>query len=657
MASSPSLEADNRKRTRRGGVPGDMKVPKPDSAQAPTVLVSQHVSPTADDAPDGEAHSSGDNPRLRLLDFPFEILSHITMELCGSRAMTNLSLVNKKIHEVAEKAMAKRLLIHPGQIKAVIEWLTRHPELMSGVNTVDLGAYQPGDTEHAIFSDDTFKPEVVDILLDLIPRNSGGTTTWESLGKSQPKPNDLWSADRRFFLGILFSLCPNISNVTIQMPQAQRMTGTPHQFFPNFAQPNRPLKNTLCRPVSLFPGPILEMMQNSITSITVAPGHKWTGLAQKDILRNHLEVMFPANGKRLLTFAGFRKLKHLDIPMDVLGHPQTVFFHHADDELITSIDLPAQSVTKGPWTHTLRQVPTKILPLSLRTLRLRSCDHRASMLLQRVTGIPAHKSHFTLIELYFDTCARSSLITCLRSHQQASEFLTILSQIESMGTAVTFRTGKHDHLIDIRAEVTRMQYLSDCDMSVLSSVQKQFSSLNLDAVQRRSKSYLERHLFHKHGLTHFDLLNSPTFDARVWRNAAFFHGVENTRFDPEFLAEERPAQKANRGKAKRRRVRRLPGLDDFVFDFATGPTLSREQLEQLNVVFLGETITIDCSILDWKKGNDEASAQSEAICILRTYPIYFKCSDGEPVAYKDGFEAEVWCKVEWKYYLQAHVAT
>jgi hypothetical protein len=635
MDSSPLSEEDNRKKTRRSSVGTDMEVPRPDSAQPPTVPDSQHVSPNAN----GGDSFPENRPKLRLLDLPFEILSPITMELSGGRAMTSFSLVNRKLHEVAQIAMAKRLLIHPGRIKMVIAWLTRHPHLMSSVNSVNLGAYQPEDTEQGTFSHDSFEPGVVDVLHELI----------------RSKTYDIWSKDRGMFLAILFSLCPNINNITIQTPSARRMVEMPERVFPNLPESIKPLRNMLCTPASLLPGIILAKMQNNLTSITLAQSLTWAGLAQVDIMHTAHDVRFMAGGKRLLTFAGFRKLKHLDISMDVLGHPQTVFFHYKDDEQITKINLPAQCFAPGPWTHTLKQVPTKILPLSLQTLRLRSCNHRAFMLLQRVAGVPVHKSRFTRIDLYFDTGARSSLTTCLHSHEHASDLLSILSQVEHMGIGVNVYTGKHEQLIDIRAELARLQHLSDCDMAIVASAGKQFSDLDLDVAKRRGKSPRERRLFHRHGVTHFDLFNSLNFDSAIWQNVAFFHGVENTRFDPEFLAKHRPAQTTNRVKAKRQRAGGLPSLHDFVFGLVIGPMFSRDRGENVQVVFLGETVTMACPALTWKEGTRKARPHDEELCTWKTEPIFFDCPGGERLVCGTSFESALWCEVDCKCDLQPHV--
>jgi hypothetical protein len=651
MDSAPLSEEDNKEKTRRSSVDTNMKVSRPDGAQPLTVPDSQHVSPIVN----GEDSFLENRPKLRLLDLPFEILSPIAMELSGGTAMTSFSLVNRNLHGVAQIAMAKRLLIHPGRIKMVIAWLTRHPHLMSSVNSVSLGAYQPEDTEQVNFSHDSFEPGVVDILHELIPKTSSGTVTWDALWESRSTPYDLWNTNSGMFLAILFSLCPNINNITIQPPSARHMVEMPERVFPNLPESIKPLRNMLCTPASLLPAVILAKMRNNLTSITLAQSLTWAGLAQVDIMHTAHDVRFMAGGKRLLTFAGFRKLKHLDIPMDVLGHPQTVFFHHKDDEQLTKINLPAQCLAPGPWTHTLKQVPTKILPLSLQTLRLRSCNHRAFMLLQRVADVPVHKSQFTRIDLYFDTCARSSLTTCLHSHEHASDLLSILSQVEHMGIKVNVYTGKHEQLINIRAELARLQHLSDCDMAIVASAGKQFSDLDLDVAKRRGKSPQERCLFHRHGVTHFDLFNSSNFDSAIWQNVALFHGVENTRFDPEFLAKQRPAQTTNRVKAKCRRPRDLPSLDDFVFGLAIGPMFSEDRGENVEVLFLGEAVNIACPTLSWKEGTRKARPHNEELCTRKTEPIFFDCPGGERLVCGTSFEAALWCEVDWKCDLQPHV--
>lgn len=66
---------------------------------------------------------------------------------------------------------------------------------------------------------------------------------------------------------------------------------------------------------------------------------------------------------------------------------------------------------------------------------------------------------------------------------------------------------------------------------MLAMMCKQFSDLDIRAAESRRKSRLAQQLFLRPSLTHFDLLNSPSFDATCWLGAAFFHGMPSIDFD------------------------------------------------------------------------------------------------------------------------------
>jgi hypothetical protein len=80
-------------------------------------------------------------------------------------------------------------------------------------------------------------------------------------------------------------------------------------------------------------------------------------------------------------------------------------------------------------------------------------------------------------------------------------------------------------------ELKPLYSISPTDAGLIALLRKSLSSLNQTAVMRRWHSPLERRLISKHALYHFDLFNSPTFDAKAWVNFKFFHGIKGTKWD------------------------------------------------------------------------------------------------------------------------------
>jgi hypothetical protein len=652
MSTPPSKHAGNRKKMRQIDVDSAMAALTINRAKSLAIPLSSNApaDPNSEATCGDEGPSLSEHRRARLLSLPPEILSQIATELCGNIAICNLLLVNKHVHGIVQKAMAKRLVIPPNRIKGALQWLARYPDIISSVNTVDLGAYQSIHRQECICLDDNLDPEATRILRAAILCSSCGVTTWDKLRQLKQLPRQIWSRNHRFFVDLLVSLCPNINNISFQMPAPPSFDRMPEPGLINAPSINEPLLNRMCVPVAPFQCATLQIMQNNLEFLTISPNHRWAGLAQLDILEGSLAAKFMVNGKRLITLMGFKKLKYLDIPMDALGLPPTIVFQDANEIQMTRVDLCIGGLNGQPAT-TITQVPTKVLPLSLQTLRLRSCDWRLFLILQRVSEIPMHQLQLKRIDMYSDTCARSTLIRCLGTGFGPNDFLRILSEVEQMGIEVTFYTGKHEHPIDMRWELAPVQYLSHCDMAMVALAQKQFSDLNLQAVKRRHRSSLDRLLFHKHAFAHFDLLNSPTFDGKTWIGVAFFHGIKSTRFDTTLLPHNAAIQVEEREDVMPWRRSRGPlDLIEFVFGFLSSKPLPRASPKQQEVVFQGNTFTMASKVLF--RNSDCKALPGKRVKGPR---IYFEGRAKEGGMSDENFDFGLWCKDDWKYYFQPHV--
>jgi hypothetical protein len=271
-------------------------------------------------------------------------------------------------------------------------------------------------------------------------------------------------------------------------------------------------------------------MQSKLRSLDILPDSRWAGSQKHEVVATVNDLQWKGNGRDPITLKGFNKLKYLDMPMKMLGLPAGIVFQDADDQKIEHISTGiVTDVIGGGSRLTEMEIKAKVLPLSLTSLRLRSCTAGTFALLAKIIKIPMEKLRLTYIDLYFDLCARSSILQCFKEDRGELDCISILSELEQKGVHVTFYTGKQHKITDMRPELARLYLLIPSEVGLIAS------EVNMAALKRRRSYAVERKLFAKYALVHFDLLNSPTFDGNLWKVIAIFQGIKNTKYDHSLL--------------------------------------------------------------------------------------------------------------------------
>jgi hypothetical protein len=636
--------------------------------------------------------------RLNLLHLPPETLLQIAAKLCGTNAILALSQTNKQIHRIANEAMAKELVVRGSDLKVVLDWLARHPDMIARVNIVDVSAFQPthnshdGSTNRSSLSVADFSADISQVLNNMIWTNTASTSRLTLMTNFQLDLTSIWSVRHQACLDVLFALCPNIKTLKIGMPAAKLFDKNLPNVFPRPLISALPMANPTFEPVTPLQGMALQLARKNLRSLTVAQNNKWSGPRRHEILLSPSDIDWRWTGRHVITLQGFNKLERLDIPMDTLGFPKMLDFKISDELRHSKIRF---RMAYGQYSrsvfHKEVEVTAKVLPLSLVSIKLRSCNERSFGFLQRFGEIPP-ESHLKHIDLYLDSCARSSILRCLENcSSYTPDFLVRITKLERMGIKVKFYTGCQEKLLDMQQELTMMVYLTPGEVALISLARRQFSDLNRLAMSRRRHSRLAQRIFTRHALGHFDLLNSPTFNAKHWIRSAFFHGAKNTKYDPNHNSKHAARPVTTRPRARptlKPRINRLFNLDNYKFTFLAESTpfseMPMQDMIKKMIWLLGKTDPLYNQVFPVRKHAIKSSAnrqrkQKKAIrksviklpdsteslkkaredaakhLIVAQPSIYSTGANDEDARRAATIDGVTWVDVDWKVHLQPHL--
>ncbi|KAH7378358.1 hypothetical protein BKA66DRAFT_495742 [Pyrenochaeta sp. MPI-SDFR-AT-0127] len=529
---------------------------------------------------DQSRKTSLDSTTYNLLSLPSELLHTIASELCGSKAILSFALVNKRISRITQQALMKKLVVPKNRIKKCLEVLVHHPDLIEKVGSVDIGDY---DCIHRIDSHylgmPNFDPEVLKFLGKTIATNTGGEVSWRDFRQRKGTPGTVSRTTRGYFLNILLSLCPNLKSITLELPETTSFDLGHPSSQANLVSLQLPAPNDKLLPTPIFQGAVLRVMQKKLESLTIVEDSRWKGPAKLEVLTTHQDIAWRNMGKHTITLAGFARLKCLDMPMEVLGRPNNVLFLDPTKTVVVTdkrIAFEESSKTNKKAASFQDGLQDKVLPLTLKHMYLRSCNHHTFSLLQKINKVPSDQLQLQNIHLFFKTCPRVSIGRCYSAYEGQSDYLHILSELSEKNIRVAFYTGANNVPFDMQEELRAFSLLSHQESWRFALLGKQFTDLNTKASTRRCSSANGRRLFIKHIHHYFLLLNRPTFDAEAWASVGFFHGIQNTKWDHGILPpklkvstlEQELWSKRVLGKQEvRRRLPSLPDLYHFAFSF------------------------------------------------------------------------------------------
>ncbi|KAH7081192.1 hypothetical protein BKA63DRAFT_561751 [Paraphoma chrysanthemicola] len=537
----------------------------------------------------------------KLSELPQEILLQIASKLCGNKAMVTFATASKQFHSITQEAMARDLKIGTNGIKKAVEMLLRNPRLIPKVNRIDLGAYQAKHTETCLcISDTSFDRKERKILRTLISNNSDGATSWSLLQqvKGTRSQTQLSSPKHQFFMDILMSLCPNIRDVNLELRDCPRRGRRAQQISFLATSWVLPTANPDCHPVSVFDGASLALMQRRLRSLTIVLSDKFPGPTQREMLTEWTDRQWRFWGRKLITLPAFHSLKQLDIPMDLLGLPQNIVFQTESSRGPTHVRVKIKTDTSSDAAPAVVSLPAKYIPMSLTTLRLRFCTGHTFELLEHINTIPTDQLQLRKIECHFPTCARTSILRCKLTDLGLLDYVTLLNELEMKDVKIDFYTSNNNMLTDMRNEISVLKQLPPIATSIVALTGKQFSDFGIEAASRLSASIINRRLFFKHGINHFNLFSSPIFNGRSWCGVPFFQDSKNTRYDPHIRPQDImpqltvkreglgfPVMKLNR--------RKVMDINDFKFIFTASRSMVwSSEISSGAVAFCGKTFVV-----------------------------------------------------------------
>jgi hypothetical protein len=510
-----------------------------DAGTTSVIPVRTHTPRDWNSSPIPEGNTTPVNPKNYIKELPNEILLQISTHLCGRATLANLSRVNKQMHTVANEAIAKILVIRESHFKEAIAWLANHPDLMTSVRFVEI--IDRGYVETAGFwslyvtdyppPNLLFSPHVETTLRALIHKQHDGKVTWKDT-HANGRRIGFTAFPARYYTDLLFKICPNIKSAKAQLNGPKNFDWIDPDPLRVDAS-NLPTVNPKCELNTTFYDTALQVMQDSLESLTISQDRQWKGPIQRELLTSSVHVSNSRIGKPPITLRGFKKLRHLDVPIEVLGLPSSILFLQPGEyERIKEGTTSGQASLPGPSNKVLAS-SAKIIPLTLKTLQLRSCNGATFMLLERISRILPGTSNFEHVDIFFTTCAREFLHLCHQAEHEPLDCFEILSVLKAMGVAVSFYAGNNEKIVDMRRELEVMTVLSFEEVLMAAVIRRQFSEFSEHAIYRRRASRVEHRLFMKHAVAHFHLFNSSTFDADKWKQIALFHGKKYIKEKPK----------------------------------------------------------------------------------------------------------------------------
>ncbi|KAL5115344.1 hypothetical protein ACEQ8H_006789 [Pleosporales sp. CAS-2024a] len=526
--------------------------------------------------PQNVISSSAADPgqRIYLEQLPNEILSQIVWNLPSA---SSLARVSKHVHAVTAKAMAQKLTVPISQLEGVLKWLADHQELMDAVLSLQVIGSQPWKASAAppsVTCD--FDARREKILSDKILSNSNIPDLWDRL-QSQSALYNITSPSR-YYLNMIIMLCPNLRAITME-PQAMQPC---HDAFsatwqwlsvPGLPIPALPMANPWAQPAPPFENASLPILQEKLRSLTIPERRLWAGHVRLEILRHVPDIDLATDGRQPTTLGDFRSLRHLDVTLDIFGELSALILWSPYSKEAPRTVTTMHDGAKSQQTKTL-ELPTKLLPLTLRHLQLRACNSSVFKILHAISQAAHGTCDIKNVEVYFSTSARDFVH---HDNKSKVQWPVILDELSARGIAVTYFSGKDAKPVDVRREIDFMLSMDPNEVAALPSSHATLTTMDPVAIQHRKTSSSAHTLFIQHALSHLALLNRPTFIGEQWCNVAFFSGA--LPFSPtppigQAVLSVSSSPNERKFNTRRHRPIRTFDLNGFVFSVKSMPRMT-----------------------------------------------------------------------------------
>ncbi|KAI4614001.1 hypothetical protein J4E80_006691 [Alternaria sp. BMP 0032] len=534
-----------------------------------------------------DTHLVQNNGMLRL---PSELLEMVASNMLGTTHICNFGLVNKRLGEIVQKTIVRELIVSGRNIKGFLRMLSYQPELLSKVLSINLGDF--GCSHHVgcfCANGNSLDLDTLEGLGAAISTTTGHTLDWSRVWESNASVGTIWKKEPALYLNLLAISCPNIKSVTVQLPEVRPFFSSQPPRSLQRAPLAFPALNLEMLPGAPFQGPALPLFQAKLEALTIAENTRWKGPPTIEVLESH-DAKWRSMGSHIITLADFARLKRLDIPMGILGRPDDIVFSLAAKPIAARVNdaLPAKK--------TLAEARSKVIPLTIQRLHLRSCNKWMFAFLQRINEIPVGDLRLKHVELSFNTPCKQLIILCNAFDLGRLDYLDLLTDLDRKGIKVTFHSGPQEVSGDMRKELEAFYRLRPLEMWRCSGSSAPLFEWAPEASRQPQLAFGVR-VFLRHADHHSQLLNSPTFDLTRWVQGAFFHGNRNSKWDPQLQEPNKKqttidssgwADRALGKRAFRRRLSPLLNLDTFQFTLRFEQKLAPLAKETL---FLGASFT------------------------------------------------------------------
>lgn len=462
-----------------------------------------------------------------LAALPKEILQQIAWECSDSKDALHLAMANEQVYEALRGILQRKLVLTKNNTWRILQGLQDRPGLGAKVKEVSLSNFECPRTRTALFygraqalqnllaiAQGTFSavPEVAEI--------------WQSIAREMDKYSEhwwerdaVWEPNETLCLDILLLKCPNITSITMELPEAfQERAPKP----PGNRRPQ--IRGRVCS--WPFQNLALPILQAQLKVLIIKEDFAWQGPLSFESTQN---LGATNNCVQKITLGGFKKLQHLELPASVLGY--TEYLKLTGKATKTPLELDQLKVCLL-CTH---------LPLTIKYLRITNASNNTEIFgfLWRYCCVPRELLAIEHIELDFIYCATLELEAMHIRSRNPTNHLNILEALAEKGIKVTWNFGRNQKDFDLRRV---MEDDTKTSPRILWGIQMWFldTGMTFDTKALRGVITLEDEIQEHETIfpDYVHLMSRRTFKYEDWNNVAFFHSKEGYGCYPDDEDEE-----------------------------------------------------------------------------------------------------------------------